>query len=566
MGWQDDPIATPAPQQAPAQPWESDPIIHAAEGPRVAHGIADAAEAGYQGSLAGLADRGRLPDVVLDPQHATWYEKLVAGGSQLFHEFPEMVEGGMAGGAVGALAGPLGATIGAGAGAFAVPTAIRESLIQAYSKGQVTGSGDFLSRASIVLQHTGKDALVGALTGGVGRAAELAVAPFLGQSVMAGSIGPTAARAVSDATKLAYEGATLTVAPAALEGRLPEPEDFLNTAIMLAGLKGAHIAAGRLQDVYAATGKTPMEVAADARVDPTIVEDLTKPAPPVAEPTPMEKAQDVSAQFRGTQSFDTWLAGAHYGNGLAEVADALGVPHAPGTHKGEVIAQIKQLVGEKPKAPVAPEYVDTRGAGERFHGTSAEIPSLSDEYALSGDNRNIYGQGFYTTDAVDVSAGYMKKGGGGNATLYKVENKDVPLYDMEAPVAPEVQSVVQRAMGDHFPTENAETGKPLSNLREIYDEFRAESKNNGLTRDDVQEVFDSIRSELEKQGYRGFRHVGGLKTGRAAHDVNIFWSPAQDVSIKKADLAAYRAQRAPADPLAEYGPEIPAPTRTWRAR
>lgn len=85
-------------------------------------------------------------------------------------------------------------------------------------------------------------------------------------------------------------------------------------------------------------------------------------------------------------------------------------------------------------------------------------------------------------------------------------------------------------MGDNFPTEN-EKGQPLKNVREIFDEFRSESRNNGMTRDDVQSVFDGIRYNLEQQGYRGYQHIGGLKTKNEPHNVNVFWNPEQDLSI-----------------------------------
>lgn len=185
-------------------------------------------------------------------------------------------------------------------------------------------------------------------------------------------------------------------------------------------------------------------------------------------------------------------------------------------------------------------FFDTRGGTDRFHGTGAPIDALSDDYAMSGDSRNIYGQGFYTTDAADISAGYMKKGGKKSA-LYRVEHSDAKLFDMEQPLTPEAHEILSKNMGDDLPTENAETGRPLTTMREVYDEYRKESSGLGLTRYDVQEVFDGIRYELEKLGYRGFRHMGGEATGNRAHDVKIFWTPESDVRLHSADIADYRA-------------------------
>lgn len=295
MGWEDAPIVTPAAPAAPVapRPWENAPVVYAAP-KRIAQGVLDAVSAGYQGSVVGLATRGKLPDVQLDPVNSKWYERLAAGATQLASEFPLMVVGGVGGaaggGVVGGVAGTAvpvvgnavgaatGAVVGGGAGAFALPAAIRESYIQAYSKGELTGSADFLSRAAIVLKHTGKEAVVGAATAGAGRLARMG-AETVGLGAKA-----------TGAAVLGAEGTTLVVAPAMLEGRLPEPQDFTDAALLLVGLKGVGAASRKLGAIYAKTGKTPTEVMADAAKDPTIVEDLR------AEP-PQYVAQDPTKQL-----------------------------------------------------------------------------------------------------------------------------------------------------------------------------------------------------------------------------------------------------------------------------
>lgn len=291
MGWQDDAIVEPAAAPAAKQPWENDAIVAPAAGPRVASGIGEAWTAGYQGSLAGLADRGKLPDVVLDAHHAKWYEKLVAGASQMVNEGPEMIAGAAAGGAGGAALGgaigsvvpvagtaagaAVGGVLGGGAGAFAAPTAIRESLMQYYAHRDGVSSADFLTRAGIVIKATGKDALIGALTAGAGSVTGKLAAPLVESAVTAGRIGATTGKVAAGAAVAGAEVGTMTVLPAAMEGRLPEPEDFMNAAILVAGLKGAGAAAGRLRQVYAETGRRPEQVLVDAKSDPTIAHDLT---------------------------------------------------------------------------------------------------------------------------------------------------------------------------------------------------------------------------------------------------------------------------------------------------
>jgi hypothetical protein len=212
-----------------------------------------------------------------------------------------------------------------------------------------------------------------------------------------------------------------------------------------------------------------------------------------------------------------------------------------------------------------PEFIDTRGSAI-FHGTSREIPgdSPSDEYAMSGDNRNIFGQGFYTTDAADVAAGYMRKGKGDSPTLYRVREKPgANLYDMESPLTPETRQLAHDIFGDLTPSEDID-GKPIENMRALFNEFRADSQNNGLSRDEVQGYFDSFRTELEKKGFNGLAHIGG-KTGKGVgpHQVRIYWNPEKHVSLARDELSNYK-QKPTGKPLGPLPPDAegkPAPAQ-----
>jgi hypothetical protein len=286
MGWQDDPVV------AQVAPWERDPVVERRAQPRVAKGVWEAATAGYQGSYTGLANRGKLPDIVLDSAGSKWYERLAAGATQMAMELPAMVAGGMVGGVTGSAAGPAGTIVGTGAGAFAVPTAIRESLIQAYEKGEVVSVSDFLSRVGIVAKSTSKDAAVGGLTLGTGgvaaRTVGKAIAPAIGETLSVGG-----ARAAIGGAQLTAELGTMTVAPAALAGHLPEPKDFLDAAILVGGLKGSGAIAGKIATIYRKAGVPPEKVVADAAADPTIKEDLTRP---VAETAKAADTKTVPAE------------------------------------------------------------------------------------------------------------------------------------------------------------------------------------------------------------------------------------------------------------------------------
>ena len=298
MGWKDDPIvaATAAPPVQPPVPWgANDPIV--SQAPREPSGLLEHIQAGFQGSAPGLAWRGRLPDLVMNPEHSKWWERAAAGFAAVGAELPLMIGGALAGAPAGAALGtavtgpaaPAGAAVGgilgAGAGMFAVPGAIRESLIQAYSSGEIRTSADWFNIVRAVATTTAKEAAVGAATFGAGSVAARAVGktlvPAIGQSVAVS----TATKAIGVAD-VAAQIATMTAMPAALQGRLPDAYEFMDAAIVIGGLKAAHITAARIANVYRLTGKTPAEQVADAQAEPKIAEELRAPPEPREAPVP----------------------------------------------------------------------------------------------------------------------------------------------------------------------------------------------------------------------------------------------------------------------------------------
>lgn len=251
-----------------------------------AEGLSEVWDAGFQASSGGLLLRGRRPTVVLDPQHAKWYESLVQGAGQLFGDFPLMLAGGALAGLAGIETGP-GAVVAAGAGAFGIPAAVRESLMLAYSLGDVSSAGDFLNRTAVAVANTGTEAVTGGATALVGgKASQYA---FQGAE-------STAAKIVAGVKVAAAETGTMVVTPALMEGRLPEPQEFIHAAVMVGGLHGANAVAGRLMNIYAKTGKTPAEVVADAAKDPSIKEDLTRPATETTEGQVPRAYQETARQ------------------------------------------------------------------------------------------------------------------------------------------------------------------------------------------------------------------------------------------------------------------------------
>lgn len=240
--------------------------------PKAADSLYQDFRAGYQDSSAGLAFRGKLPDVVLDQTHAAWYDKLATSAGKMLGDFPAMVVGGLAGAVEGIPGGPVGAAAAGGAGMFALPTAIREAYVQAYEKGEVKGWADFLGRTSFVLKETGKSAITGAATLGAGNVVGKLAAPVM---------SPIAATSARMGTELG----AMTITPALLNGEAPDPQDAVNAAIMMVGMKGAGMASDRMMKLWKKAGVMPQQVVKDAMADPTIARDLAaeNPAPKPAE-------------------------------------------------------------------------------------------------------------------------------------------------------------------------------------------------------------------------------------------------------------------------------------------
>lgn len=300
MGWQDDTIlssATSAPDAAPTlQPqksnlWDNDPILASAEqlpevGPRVAEGAIESIQSGYQASVGGLFWRGKLPELVMDPEHAKWWERALSGISQVGMDIPVMGLGGAFGGAAGTVAGgavasvpgaAVGGILGAGAGMFGTPALMREILIAGYQSGEIKTAADFWNAlrdmSGRVATETAKEAGIGAATFGAGsvaaRTVGKAILPAIGEKIAAA----TAIKTIGVADTAA-QIATMVSIPAALQGRIPDAQEFMDAAIVIGGLKLAVPLSERITRTFVKTGKTPAEQVADAKEHPEIAKEM----------------------------------------------------------------------------------------------------------------------------------------------------------------------------------------------------------------------------------------------------------------------------------------------------
>lgn len=238
----------------------------------------EAIEAGFDMSVVGLL-QGR-PDMVL-PEHAPMFYRIASQVSQLAGDVPAMIAGSMVGAPAGAaVAGAAGSVVpvagtaagiavggvmGAGFGAFALPEGMRTALMEHYEKGDVQSFGDFWERASAVAINSLKAGAVGAATAGVGGVAAKVAGPAI----------------VKTSAQLASEVLTMTTVGAALDGRIPEPHEFIDGAILVAGMHGAMHVAGKARAIYSQTGVPPAEVVAKAAEDPHFKQQMLSDNVPV---------------------------------------------------------------------------------------------------------------------------------------------------------------------------------------------------------------------------------------------------------------------------------------------
>lgn len=208
---------------------------------------------------------------------------------------------------------------------------------------------------------------------------------------------------------------------------------------------------------------------------------------------------------------------------------------------GVSLAEVKEIKEAKPKpetvAKEGKEFQDTRGGTDKFHGTSVTDLTLDEGHYSSA---NYYGQGLYTTDAVDIAYGYSKRGAKdtGERNLFQVTEKgSAKLYDAEQPISPEIKQLLEKADPEHA-SGALESG--AKNLREVFDDIRDQATGDGLSRDSIQEIFEGIQESLLNAGYRGMTHTGGLRTKAKPHSVSIYFRPEEDLTVKKLEFDMFK--------------------------
>lgn len=238
-------------------------------------GFLDAIEtgwkAGWQNSASGLAINRKLPDAVL-PEHAPMAARIVQGATQLAGDLPAMLAGGVMGGAAGTEVPVVGSAAGAAFGAWAMPAAMRRYYVDRLQKGEVTSFGDLFERMASATWDGMKAGTVGAATEGVGELAQSAI----------GQGAPISQQLLA---RYGAQLGTMTTVGAAMDDQVPKAQDFVEGALLMAGLHGAieHVSQmpeyaktiqTKLQEIYAQTGIKPNDVLQQAAADPVLKQEV----------------------------------------------------------------------------------------------------------------------------------------------------------------------------------------------------------------------------------------------------------------------------------------------------
>lgn len=235
----------------------------------------DEIAAGFAISVPGLISEGSNPAIV-SGEDTPRLARIAGQATTLVADLPLMIAGFTAGATVGAPAGAVagsvipgvgtlggvaaGAAVGGSAGAFALPTAMRSILMQHYEKGDIKDFSDFWDRASATFYDVSKEAIIGAATGGAGLVAGKA-------------LSPVANAVVKDIGKVTAEIGTMVTVGKALEGEVPNADDFIDAAILVGGLHAA-AKANKFRTVYERTGVKPEKVTELIESDASIKQEV----------------------------------------------------------------------------------------------------------------------------------------------------------------------------------------------------------------------------------------------------------------------------------------------------
>lgn len=196
-------------------------------------------------------------------------------------------------------------------------------------------------------------------------------------------------------------------------------------------------------------------------------------------------------------------------------------------------APLPSIPKDLPKPKALPE---TRGQGQRFHGSPAPIEQLEEGFYTS---QNYYGQGFYTSDAIDIVDGYARRNKQ-DGNVYQIsESGEVKAFDMEQPVPDFVVKAYRDLPDSSTVKEIIEIGLiddagsvDAGSVREMYDRMREEAD---YSADTIQEAFEVLRETFVENGFNALDHTGGLRTKKKPHQVRIYLEPEKQIRFTEID-------------------------------
>ena len=277
-----------------------------------------------------------------------------------------------------------------------------------------------------------------------------------------------------------------------------------------------------------------------------------------------------------------YLAGDPFGRGTAELTEGV-----PGLKRPTYTGPLPELGGDLP---------------ERFHGSSEPIQMMMNPQEGSYGG-HLYGAGLYTTDNYNVAGGYAQHEG----PIYSIhEIRPVKMFNVENPLPPSVAiDMYDNTLDDHWLSfMSAEDRAPyLEDYQTVHGkEYEPEHfgmgvlypRNPGggvlpgsriiqgheplpigywydnirqrLGENVAAEQEQMLRGTLSREGYGGFEHVGGRRSGFVDHTVKIYWNPKDDIRMRHlhSGFGSPEGEYVPSglEPQAEYrqpAPEVPPP-------
>jgi len=336
--------------------------------------IPRAIKTGLQASIPGMMIREQLPE---EFRPKTQLGRLTQQAATLFPDLPFYITGGIIGGA--------GGPITAAGGAFALPAGIRKVLMDKYEKGEVKSAEEFFEKFKGALAETSKGYLTGLVTG------------------VAGKVAPRG-------LKFPAQIGAMTTVPAALEGQLPEPQDFQDAFLLLGALKVATATPAKLRKIYSETGKHPKQVAEEFRegtLEPEIERELKTP---IKEKLAIKPIEEVVAKPKVTKLE------------AEKILDDIGLV-------GEVRKVAKQAImkGKKVEKPVVkPKVAPKKAVKEPWEMTKGEFEATF-WYHGKGRTHPFYGKEKITggvTKNLRASSAYADKGKG---TIDLIRHENLPI-------------------------------------------------------------------------------------------------------------------------------------------